>query len=95
MTRHEIEEELDGLYKDLNFAYNADEETLCRAFNADSKQEYIKALTEEVNKYEALLEEYNLPEDDGMDYINLQLLQGMAVTHWSLTYPADGLNGNR
>jgi len=60
MKRHEIEEELDGLYKDLNFAYNADEETLCRAFNADSKQEYIKALTEEVDKYEALLEEYNL-----------------------------------
>nr|DAV92775.1 MAG TPA: hypothetical protein [Caudoviricetes sp.] len=82
MTRHEIEEELDGLNKDLNFAYNADEETLRRAFNADSKQEYIKALTEEVNKYEALLEEYNLPEDDGMDYINLQLSQGMAVTHW-------------
>ena len=82
MTRHEIEEELDGLYKDLNFAYNADEETLCRAFNADSKQEYIKALTEEVDKYEALLEGYNLPEDDGMDYINLQLSQGMAVTRW-------------
>lgn len=82
MTRHGIEEELDGLNKDLNFAYNADEETLCRAFNADSKQEYIKALTEEVDKYEALLEEYNLPEDDGMDYINLQLSQGMAVTHW-------------
>ena len=75
MTRHEIEE-------DLNFAYNADEETLCRAFNADSKQEYIKVLTEEVDKYEALLEEYNLPEDDGMDYINLQLSQGMAVTRW-------------
>lgn len=53
-----------------------------QAFNADSKQEYIKALTEEVDKYEALLEEYNLPEDDGMDYINLQLSQGMAVTHW-------------
>ena len=82
MTRHEIEEELDGLYKDLSFAYNADEETLCRAFNADSKQEYIKVLTEEVDKYEALLEEYNLPEDDGMDYISLQLSQGMAVTRW-------------
>jgi hypothetical protein len=82
MTRHEIEEELDGLNKDLNFAYNADEKTLRRAFNADSKQEYIKALTEEVDKYEAHLEEYNLPEDDGMDYINLQLSQGMAVTHW-------------
>lgn len=82
MTRHEIEEELDGLNKDLNFAYNADEETLRRAFNADSKQEYIKALTEEVDKYKALLEEYNLPEDDGMDYINLQLSQGMAVTRW-------------
>ena len=82
MTCHEIEEELDGLYKDLNFAYNADEETLCRAFNVDSKQEYIKTLTEEVDKYEALLEEYNLPEDDGMDYVQLQLSQGMAVTHW-------------
>lgn len=82
MTRHEIEEELDGLNKDLNFAYNADEETLRRAFNADSKQEYIKVLTEEVDKYEALLEEYNLPEDDGMDYISLQLSQGMAVTRW-------------
>lgn len=82
MTRHEIEEELDGLNKDLNFAYNADEETLRRAFNADSKQEYIKALTEEVDKYEALLEEYNLPEDDGMDYINLQLSQGLPVIRW-------------
>ena len=82
MTRHEIEEELDGLYKDLNFAYNADEETLRRAFNADSKQEYIKALTEEVDKYKALLEEYNLPEDDGMDYINLQLSQGLPVIRW-------------
>ena len=78
MTRHEIEEELDGLYKDLNFAYNADEETLCRAFNADSKQEYIKALTEEVDKYEALLEEYNLPEDDGMDYDALCRVQGIS-----------------
>ena len=82
MTRHEIEEELDGLNKDLNFAYNADEETLRRAFNADSKQEYIKALTEEVDKYDALLEEYNLPEDDGMDYINLQLSQGLPVIRW-------------
>lgn len=80
MTRHEIEEELDGLNKDLNFAYNADEETLRRAFNADSKQEYIKVLTEEVDKYEALLEEYNLPEDDGMDYISLQLSQGGSYT---------------
>ena len=78
MTRHEIEEELDGLYKDLNFAYNADEETLCRAFNADSKQEYIKVLTEEVDKYEALLEEYNLPEDDGMDYDALCFVQGIS-----------------
>ena len=82
MTRHEIEEELDGLYKDLNFVYNVDEETVCRTFNADSKQEYIKVLTEEVDKYESLLEEYNLPEDDGMDYINLQLSQGLPVIRW-------------
>ena len=82
MTRYEIEEELDKLYKELETVKNADEETVCRAFNADSKQEYIKTLTEEVDKYEALLEEYNLPEDDGMDYIGLQLSQGLPVIRW-------------
>lgn len=38
MTRYEIEEELDKLYKELETVKNADEETVCRAFNADSKQ---------------------------------------------------------
>lgn len=82
MTRSEIENELDKLYKDLEVAHNADEETVCRLFNTDSKNEIIKVITNEIDTYEDLLKEFEIPEDDGMDYINLQLSQGMAVTHW-------------
>ena len=82
MTRSEIENELDKLYKDLEVAHNADEETVCRMFNTDSKNEIIKVITDEIDTYEDLLKEFEIPEDDGMDYINLQLSQGMAVTHW-------------
>ena len=82
MTRYEIERELDKLYKDLEVAHNADEQTVCRLFNTDSKNEIIKVITDEIDTYEALLEEFEKPEDDGMDYINLQLSQGMAVTRW-------------
>ena len=31
MTRYEIENELDNLYRDLETVKNADEETVCRA----------------------------------------------------------------
>lgn len=82
MTRSEIENELDKLYKDLEVAHNADEQTVCRLFNTDSKNEIIKVITDEIDTYEALLEEFEKPEDDGMDYINLQLSQDMAVTRW-------------
>lgn len=82
MTRSEIENELDKLYKDLEVAHNADEETVCRLFNTDSKNEIIKVITTEIDTYEDLLKEFEIPEDDGMDYINLQLSQGMAVTRW-------------
>ncbi len=82
MTRSEIENELDKLYKDLEVAHNADEETVCRLFNTDSKNEIIKVITNEIDTYEDLLKEFEIPEDDGMDYINLQLSQGMAVTRW-------------
>lgn len=81
MTRYEIENELDKLYKDLEFVYNADEQTVCKIFNTDCKQEYIKLLTNEIDTYEDLLKEFE-PSDNGMDYISLQLSQGMAVTHW-------------
>lgn len=81
MTRYEIESELDKLYKDLEFAHNADEQTVCRVCNADSKQEYIRLLTDDIDTYESLLQEFE-PLDDGMDYANLQLSQGLAITHW-------------
>ncbi len=77
MKRYEIEQELDKLYKDLNFAYNADEQTVCRAFNADSKQECIKLLTDDIDAYESLLQEFEQP-DDGMDYDALCRVQGLA-----------------
>lgn len=57
MTRYEIERELDSLYKDLNIAHNADEQTVCRVFNTDTKNEAIRAITGEIDSYETLLDE--------------------------------------
>ena len=56
MTRYEIEQELDSLYQDLNIAHNADDQTVCRTFNVDTKQEAIRMLTSEIDNYEAVLE---------------------------------------
>lgn len=78
MTRYEIENELDKLYRDLEVAHNTDEQTICRAFNADSKQEYIKILVGEIDNYESALEEYDIPDDEGMDYEALCRIQGIA-----------------
>lgn len=55
MTRYEIEEELDKLYRELETVKNADEETVCRAYNADSKQEYIDLIQDEIDCYEAII----------------------------------------
>lgn len=82
MTRYEIERELDKLYKDLEIAYNADEQTVCKLFNADSKKEIIKIITDEIDTYEDLLKEFDMPDDDGMDYRGLQLSQGLPVVYW-------------
>ena len=57
MTRYEIERELDSLYKDLNIAHNADEQTVCRVFNTDTKNEAIRAITAEIDRQETLLDE--------------------------------------
>lgn len=67
MTRYEIEEELDKLYKELETVKNADEETVCRAFNADSKQEYIDLIQEEIDCYEAILAGVEEPTCDEWD----------------------------
>lgn len=78
MTRYEIEQELDSLYQDLNIAHNADDQTVCRTFNVDTKQEAIRMLTSEIDNYEAVLEQLDLPDDDGMDYDALCRVQGLA-----------------
>lgn len=78
MTRYEIERELDSLYKDLNIAHNADEQTVCRVFNTDTKNEAIRTITDEIDNYESALEEYDQSNDDGMDYDALCWVQGIA-----------------
>lgn len=78
MTRYEIERELDSLYKDLEIAHNSDEQTVCRVFNTDSKKEAVQIITDSIDNYESALEEYNLPDDDGMDYDALCRVQGLA-----------------
>lgn len=72
MTRYEIEQELDELYKDLNTAYNSDEETACLLFNTDTKAEAIQAITDEIDCHEDWLkamdeeeEPYDLWDDHG------------------------------
>jgi hypothetical protein len=77
MTRYEIEKELDSLYRDYEIACNSDEDVVCKVFNADSKKEFIELLVKEIDTYEALLEEFDKPDDDGMDYVGLQLSQGL------------------
>lgn len=79
MTRYEIEQELDKLYRELNDAGKCDEETVCRIYNADSKNEIMKLISSEIDLYEDLLkakdeEQYDLWDDHGFaneaDYVN-------------------------
>ena len=66
MTRYEIEQELDELYKDLNTAYNSDEETACLLFNTDTKAEAIQAITDEIDCHKDWLKEMD-EEDEPYD----------------------------
>ena len=59
MSRYEIEKELNGLYIDLEIAENNDEQTVCKRFNADSKADFIRVVNDDINFYEALLEDIN------------------------------------
>lgn len=80
MTRHEIEQELNELYRDLNTAYNSDEEIACLLFNTDTKTEAIQTIVDEIDCREDWLrkmdeeeEVYDLWDDHGFaneaDYI--------------------------
>ncbi len=77
MTRYEIEQGLDTLYRDLDRAKNMDEATACRVFNVDCKAEIIEVIQEEIETYQAILEP-DADEDDGMDYDALCEVQGLS-----------------
>lgn len=85
MTRTEITRELNTLYDELRFAREADEQTVCLKLNADSREEAIQATNDEIECLERWLaemdSEWEEPEDDGMDYVNLQLSQGLPVVY--------------
>ncbi len=77
MTRYELEQGLNALYRDLENVNNMDEETACKVYNVDYKAEIIEVIEEEIKTYEAILqpEETN---DDGMDYDALCEVLGLS-----------------
>lgn len=79
MDAYTINRQLDSLYKDLEAACNNDEETVCTLFGADSRQEIIRLITEEIDGLEKELKELgDACDDDGMDYDALCRVQGLS-----------------
>lgn len=77
MTRYEIEQGLDALYRDLNNVQNMDEESARRVYNVDCKADIIEVIEEEIDTYEAILKP-DTGEDNDMDYDALCLIQGLS-----------------
>ena len=75
MTRYEIEQGLNALYRDLDNVQNMDEETARRVYNVDCKADIIE---EEIDIYEAILSGPDTDEDNDMDYNALCLIQGLS-----------------
>lgn len=69
---------LDSLYRDLETVHNSDEETVCRLFGADSRQEVLQLIMEEIDSLEETLRGFVPCEDDGMDYDALCASQGLS-----------------
>ena len=78
MTRYEIEQGLNALYRDLDNAQNMDEETARRVYNVDCKADIIDVIEEEINTYESILSGPDTDEDNDMDYDALCLIQGLS-----------------
>lgn len=71
---------LENLYIELDAVKIMSEAEVCECYNSDTKDEIIAAIEEEID---ALEDNYNyLPDDDGMDYVQLQLSQGLPVVYW-------------
>ena len=78
MTRYEIEQGLNSLYRDLDNIQNMDEETARRVYNVDCKADIIEVIEEEIDIYEAILSGPDTDEDNDMDYNALCLIQGLS-----------------
>ena len=78
MTRYEIEQGLNALYRDLDNVQSMDEETARRIYNVDCKADIIEVIEEEIETYETILSGLDTGEDDDMDYDALCLIQGLS-----------------
>lgn len=76
MTRYEVEQHLNALYRDLEVAEGMDEETAQRAYNVDCKSEILEVIQDEIDTCRVLLQPD--PEDNGMDYDALCMVQGLS-----------------
>lgn len=79
MNRYELRQELNALYSDLDMAKNKSEQEVCEQFVVDTRQEIMEMLEGEIKRCEAMLNELDEAADDGMDYIGLQVSQGLPV----------------
>jgi hypothetical protein len=77
MTRYELEQGLNALYRDLDNVQNMDEQTACRVYNVDCKADIIEVIQEEIETYKAILG-HDTCEDDDMDYDALCEVQGLS-----------------
>ena len=71
MRTCEIEDRLENAYIEMNEVKAMSEAEVCEAYNADSKDEIIALIQEEITAIDDNYE--NLPDDDGMDYLALQV----------------------
>ena len=81
MRATEISNKLDELYNELETVRAMSEKEVSERYNADCKKDITELIEEEIEQVRNY-EGEDWYDDDGMDYVQLQLLQGMAVTHW-------------
>nr|DAJ04123.1 MAG TPA: hypothetical protein [Caudoviricetes sp.] len=81
MRAIEVSNKLDELYRELESVRGMSESEVCIKYNADCKQDIEDIIEEEIESLRSYeCDDYS--EDDGMDYISLQQLQGLPVICW-------------
>lgn len=79
MNRYDIERKLDFLYFELDEAMDSDEQMVCLMYSVDDKRDAIALIEDEIRYCKVMLDELDEAADDGMDYIGLQVSQGLPV----------------